>query len=298
MAVNLTNVLNGEDTVTVENIAKAIMYTMAQLDAGQLDDRYYTEVELDAGQLDSRYFTETEINLAVANRRKLYASESVTITPSADSDYTLTAGENLYGRLTLVDGSWTATHNIIVDTSIRKIIIDNTAGTYDATIKTSGGTGIIVGAGITLILYCDGINVIYVSGEIVCRVYRAGTLNAVALVSTKVPYDTVDFDSMALFNLANNRIIPKVAGYYSISTAIHAIAAAANGGLSSQIYKNGSSIASILNRTPSAVVLGSIVSTTVYCNGTTDYIEGYYFATGAGAITVDSISTYLTIEKV
>lgn len=89
-----------------------------------------------------------------------YIKLPVTITPDADSDYTLTAGENLYGRLTLVDGSWTATHNIIVDTSIRELVIDNTSGTYTATIKTSSGSGIPVLAGDTLKLYCDGTNVI------------------------------------------------------------------------------------------------------------------------------------------
>jgi len=96
----------------------------------------------------------------VANRRKLYAKEPATITPDADADYTLTADENLYGRLTLADGSWTATHNIIVDTSIREIVVDNTNGTYDATVKTSAGTGVIVLAGHTSKLYCDGTNVV------------------------------------------------------------------------------------------------------------------------------------------
>jgi hypothetical protein len=47
MTVNLTDLLNGEDKVTIENIAKAIMYTKIQLDAGQLDNRYYTETEID-----------------------------------------------------------------------------------------------------------------------------------------------------------------------------------------------------------------------------------------------------------
>lgn len=120
----------------------------------------YTKAELDAGQLDNRYYTETEVDAAVAERRQLYAKESATITPTSDADYTLTASENLYGRFTLVDGSWTATHNIIVDTSIREIVVDNSTGTYTATIKTSAGTGIAVIAGGFAILYCDGTNVI------------------------------------------------------------------------------------------------------------------------------------------
>jgi hypothetical protein len=111
----------------------------------------------------SETYSSAELDTAVADRRKLYAKESATITPDADSDYTLTTGENLYGKLTLVDGSWTSAHNIILDNSIGEKIVDNTAGSYTATVKTSGGTGIDVLAGTTRQLYNDGTNVINVS---------------------------------------------------------------------------------------------------------------------------------------
>lgn len=90
----------------------------------------------------------------------------VTITPDADSDYTLTTDENTYGRLTLVDGSWTASRNIIIDDNAGIRIIDNSSGTYTATVKTSGGTGIPVLPGVTVELYNDGTNVIILSQEI------------------------------------------------------------------------------------------------------------------------------------
>ena len=94
------------------------------------------------------------------NSTNVKLHQATTITPSADSDYTLATNENLYGRLILVDGSWTATHNIIVDNTERDFIADNSAGTYIATVKTAGGTGIAVEAGAKVWLLCDGTDVI------------------------------------------------------------------------------------------------------------------------------------------
>jgi hypothetical protein len=48
----------------------------------------------------------------------------------------------------------------IVDTSERSFLVDNSAGTYTATVKTSAGTGIPVLAGTKVWLLCDGANVI------------------------------------------------------------------------------------------------------------------------------------------
>lgn len=89
-----------------------------------------------------------------------YVDQTTTITPSSDADVTITAGEAGHGRLKLVDGSWTSAHNIIVPTSERRFWIDNSAGTYDATVKTSGGTGITVKAGTSRPVICDGTNVV------------------------------------------------------------------------------------------------------------------------------------------
>lgn len=44
-------------------------YSKAQLDAGQLDNRYYTETELLNGALDSRYYTESELDAGQLDSR-------------------------------------------------------------------------------------------------------------------------------------------------------------------------------------------------------------------------------------
>lgn len=119
---NLTEVLENEDKSTVETITLGVAYLKAIID-------------------------------------KL-SKQKTTITPPTDADYVISADENLYGYFNLADGSWTATHNIILDNIIRSVIIDNSNGTYIATVKTAAGTGIAVGAGEIAILYNDGTNVV------------------------------------------------------------------------------------------------------------------------------------------
>lgn len=91
---------------------------------------------------------------------QLWQNQAVTITPPTDADYTLDTDENGYGRLVLDLSNWTQARNIIVDNSERSFIVDNSAGTYTATVKTSAGTGIPVLAGTKVWLLCDGTDVI------------------------------------------------------------------------------------------------------------------------------------------
>ena len=99
------------------------------------------------------------VNWERVKKTKLWQNQATTITPPTDADYTLTADENTYGRFVLDLSNWTTTHNIIVDNSERSFIVDNSAGAYTATIKTSAGTGVAV-LPTTAWLLCDGTNVI------------------------------------------------------------------------------------------------------------------------------------------
>jgi hypothetical protein len=90
-----------------------------------------------------------------------YVDGTVTITPDADGNYTLTAAEALYGRLELVDGEWTQGWAIIVPDDEKMRVIDNSAGTYTATVKTALGTGVVVLSGQESSTYCDGTDVVY-----------------------------------------------------------------------------------------------------------------------------------------
>jgi hypothetical protein len=54
-------------TAAAQAALEANVYTKAELNAGQLDNRYYTETELNNGQLDNRYYTETEADARFYN---------------------------------------------------------------------------------------------------------------------------------------------------------------------------------------------------------------------------------------
>lgn len=84
---------------------------------------------------------------------------SVTITPATDADVTLTSAQAIADRFKLVTGAWIVARNVIVPSSQLRFIFDNT-GTYDATVKTAAGTGILVKAGTSRLLVCDATNVI------------------------------------------------------------------------------------------------------------------------------------------
>ena len=91
--------------------------------------------------------------------------------------------------------------------------------------------------------------------------------------TTKVPVNTVIFDTASCFNTSTNRFTPNVAGYYQVNGKVRitgtAITANAN------IYKNGSllMIGSYVTGTGSLVF--STTSVLTYMNGSTDYLELY-----------------------
>lgn len=76
------------------------------------------------------------------------------------SNVTLTSGEasNLFIELT---GTLTANINVIVPATARSFFFYNaTSGAYTITVKTSGGTGVVVPQGGRLLIECDGTNVV------------------------------------------------------------------------------------------------------------------------------------------
>lgn len=183
---------------------------------------------------DTTFYSQTEIDTAVAARRKLYAKEPITITPTADTDYTLTAAENLYGRLLLADGSWTADHNIIVDTSVRDFIADNTNGTYNATVKTAAGTGIKILAGNYEKLYCDGTNVISLEHNTTITLDFGTVVNNNRYVVANPFFDGVNDAEIARRCIAKTELLlsgkwTTVAGIVNYGTSI-LVLAGLNGG--------------------------------------------------------------------
>jgi len=83
---------------------------------------------------------------------------------TADSDYTLTSEQNNFGKVIITDTGvvLTGAINIIVSDDEKDFIIHNDTA-QSLTIKTSGGIGVVLLAGTTIWLLCDGINIILAS---------------------------------------------------------------------------------------------------------------------------------------
>jgi hypothetical protein len=93
-------------------------------------------------------------------------------------------------------------------------------------------------------------------------------------VDTKVLFDTEEFDTNN--NFASSRFTPTVAGYYQINSAIRIQNIVAGNTVYSNIYKNGSAYklgTLMILATTSDPIL--VISSIVYMNGSTDYVEIY-----------------------
>ena len=89
-------------------------------------------------------------------------------------------------------------------------------------------------------------------------------------VLTKMQINTEEWDTASCFDTSTYRFTPNVAGYYQVSAA--AVPSTTTTRTYSYIYKNGSDYKRVYISGSNAY---STISTLVYCNGTTDYIEFY-----------------------
>lgn len=99
---------------------------------------------------------------------------------------------------------------------------------------------------------------------------------------TKIQYNAENFDTASCYDPTTNyRFTPNVAGYYQVSVS------GALSGASTYtyfaIYKNGSSV--VVSPYSGAGGVGGVAVGLIYCNGTTDYLEGYIFRDGTQNLT-------------
>jgi hypothetical protein len=109
---------------------------------------------------------------------------------------------------------------------------------------------------------------------------------------TKIDFQVEDFDTNN--NFASSRFTPTVAGYYQINAGLN-IAPAASGVAAVAIYKNGNEWQSgsqiPMNGTYS---VRPVVSTVIYFNGSTDYVEIYGLQISGGSLNVGTNVTIAT----
>ena len=130
------------------------------------------------------------------------------------------------------------------------------AGTNTATLPASTGT-------------------VMVSGNMPAfSAYQSSAQSITTGTFTKLQFQTKEFDTANCFDSTTNyRFTPTVAGYYQVSGGVATISA--GGVCELSVYKNGSSFKVLQRIDPTAVACyGSCL---IYFNGTTDYIELYYY---------------------
>jgi hypothetical protein len=107
---------------------------------------------------------------------------------------------------------------------------------------------------------------------------------------TKQDLQTEEFDTNS--NFASSRFTPTVAGYYQINCGFSAVATGNN--IFIAIYKNGSNYKQGNLLTTAGGVGGlAVVSSIVYCNGSTDYIEMYVLCSAATTTNTGSNTVYM-----
>lgn len=123
--------------------------------------------------------------------------------------------------------------------------------------------------------------------------YAGTTTTLTAATDTKIVFDTEVFDTASCFS--SSRFTPNVAGYYQINAC--ASMNYWNGIIYSlAIYKNGSVYQYSQNAYPQTVGgVRASISSIVYCNGSTDYIEIYgfqYSQTSNNVVSASQTSTW------
>jgi hypothetical protein len=109
---------------------------------------------------------------------------------------------------------------------------------------------------------------------------------------TKIQLQTKEFDTNTNFDASTNyRFTPTVAGYYQINGQFNALASVSQTRIIAFIYKNGSTYkaGSDITVPTGGVATRSTVSSILYLNGSTDYVELYGYIVGTGTITGSTV---------
>ena len=118
-----------------------------------------------------------------------------------------------------------------------------------------------------------------------------GTSNQTITAATyvKVQFNSEEFDTNNNYDSTTNyRFTPTVAGYYQVNLTIYSTTSlAAN--VYSYIYKNGSifKYGSAYPTGSGGTAFSSVASALIYMNGSTDYLEGYYYASQTATVFAD-----------
>jgi hypothetical protein len=112
--------------------------------------------------------------------------------------------------------------------------------------------------------------------------------------TTVINFDTGTIDTASCLNAANKRVIPNVAGYYQVTLQVKVLENSSRNYYYEMIArKNGTKFALAILGHPATGGSEQSLTTSciVYCNGSTDYIDGTFYPydyTSSSTVSVDS----------
>ena len=155
--------------------------------------------------------------------------------------------------------------------------------------STSGTTTIIPSAvaGSNTATLPAATGTVMVSGNMPAfSAYASSGTSCANTTYTKIAFQVENFDTNSNYdNATNYRFTPTVAGYYQINAAVAIVTALGYSSVS--LYKNGSLYNTGGQIPNNSVGVQVLVSSLIYMNGTTDYLEIYFYQTSGG-----TVSTY------
>jgi len=173
------------------------------------------------------------------------------------------------------------------------------SGTFpNQTVTNSGVTSIVAGTGISVSGSTGAVTVTNsapaTSGPAFAVYMQNGGSNygTSGGTYTKVPYDTVEYDTNSNFSTVNKRFTPTVAGYYMFTATVGM--GGATDEIQVAIYKNGSIYKNNNLGATSNIFYPSLpISHIMYMNGSTDYVEIYsYWHVGTDNIQYGAANTF------
>jgi len=175
------------------------------------------------------------------------------------------------------------------------VLTGDTSGSVTVNVPTVAGTNTATFPAATGTVMVSGNMPAFSAYQSSAQALGAGTLTLCQL-------QTEEFDTASCFNNTGATVgsipayafLPNVAGYYQVSAAYQLVGAAV---CFPNLYKNGSAF-KIGANTTGANVIGLSMSTLVYLNGTTDYIQFYVYSNSAQNTTSGQSSTWFQANLV
>lgn len=166
-----------------------------------------------AGEQSGAWNNTTNTNLGTLIEQAISGVAAVNI--GSSTSYTLEiangASDEARSMVLEVTGTPGAAFNVICPSSSKVYIVKNSVATHTMTLKTSAGSGIAIPSGRTMLLYCDGTNVVNgvnelptgstVNGDVIATLTGAQTLTNKTLTSPKIGTAILDTGGNSLFNL-------------------------------------------------------------------------------------------------